>query len=593
VTQIRPPSGGLAQWLAARARNALRRPLRIGGLSGLLFVIALVALVLVPRRATREARALTPSPADYPDTAAVRQRVRSADSASVAASGALSLARARAARLAAADTLPTALEARRDSLTAEQADLTHALAHAELSPLPESYRALGALSGVRADPRIRTLLDSLDDVARARQALGTAGGADPVYLALTARVTAIGREIQAIADARRETVDAELERLGGARPSQPAIAAETLAARARYDSVVSADSTARAVMATAVQTTAVLAQRADRARELVNVSAPPIALLAAAIVLGAAIGFGLTFGAELAHPRVADGAEAERVSGVRTLAVVRPRQPQPERSRRRTDRAISPLIDATSTEYRLLYLGLAGTGLPLVTVTGDESAVVATVAANIAVACALDSRATLLVDADPQVAAASSIVAARLAPGVSDVLAGTVSWAEAITVVAVGRERALDVVPAGSDPGAAWPADRTGTPLPDPRQPVAGGEAPSASETPAPLLTAETLRGDLSRLARRYDLVVIAAPPGLGQVGPASVLPSRDVIVTARIAYTTLERLGGVAAELARSGMELRGIVLWDADVAPPTPHRRVPIWSRPPGVPDARGESS
>jgi Mrp family chromosome partitioning ATPase len=592
VTQIRSPSGGLAQWLAARARNALRRPLRIGGLSGLLFVVALVALVLVPRRATRAARLLAPSPADYPDTAAVRERVRAADSASVVASGALSLARARAARLIAADTLPTALEAERDSLIAEQADLTRALAHAELAPLPGSYRALGALPGVSADPRIRTLLDSLDDVARARQAFGTAGGADPVYVALTARVTAIGRTIQTIAEARRETVSAELGRLGGVRPSAPAIAAETLAVRARYDSVVSADSTARAVMAMAVQTTAVLAQRADRARELANVSAPPIALLAAAIVLGAAIGFGLTFGAEVAHPRVADAAEAERVSGVRTLAVVGPTAPQPERARRRTDHAISPLIDATSTEYRLLYLGLAGTGLPLVTVTGDESAVVATVAANIAVACALDSRATLLVDADPQVAAASAIVAARLAPGVSDVLAGAVSWAEAITVVAVGRDRSLDVVPAGGDPGAAWPADRTGTLLPDPRQVVDGGEA-TAVVVPAPMLSAETLRGDLSRLARRYDLVVIAAPPGLGQVGPASVLPGRDVIVTARIAYTTLERLGALAAELARSEMQLRGIVLWDADAAPPTPHRRTPLWSRPIGVPDARGESS
>jgi Mrp family chromosome partitioning ATPase len=248
---------------------------------------------------------------------------------------------------------------------------------------------------------------------------------------------------------------------------------------------------------------------------------------------------------------VADAGEAERVAGVRTLAVLAPPVPNAERSRRSTDRTLSPLIDAASTEYRLLYLGLAGTGLPLVTVTGDESDVVATVAANIAVAGALDSRSTLLVDADPRVAAASGIVAARLAPGVSDVLAGTVSWPEAIVPVAVGRERSLDVIPAGSDPRAAWPAQH--------------GSA----------LSAESLRAELSRLARRYDLLVIAAPAGLAQVGPDSVLPGPDVVLTARLAYTTLARLAAAATALRASGMELRGVVLWDADSAPVAPHRR------------------
>jgi Mrp family chromosome partitioning ATPase len=547
-----PPTGGRAQWLAARARNALRRPLRIGGVSGLVFLTALLTLVLIPRHASRTARLLAPQPSDYPDTARVLARVASADSVVRAADSAVTRAEQRQARLATADTLPPALAARRDSLTAEDAELSKALQRAENAPLATSYRALAAPRELRDDGRVAILLDSLGDVERARVAFGEAGGVDPIYVALTTRLSAIGRSIEGIAADRRAAVRAELQQLGGSGPSAPAVLAAVQHAHTRRDSAIAADTMARLELAGDRQTVTTLQARAERARELANVGAPPIDLLAASLVLGAALGFAVTFGVEVFTPRVADAGEAERVTGVRTLAVIAPSTPNPERMRRKTDRMLSPLINASGTDYRLLYLGLAGTGLPLVTVTGDESDVVATIAANIAIAGALDSRSTLLVDADPRTAAASGIVAARLAPGVSDVLAGAVSWPEAIVPVVVGRDRSLDVIPAGSD-RAAWPAEH--------------GSA----------LSAETLRAELSRLARRYDLLVIAAPAGLAQVGPDSVLPGRDVVLTARVAYTTLSSLTAAAAALRTSGMQLRGTVLWNADAPPVAPHRRLP----------------
>jgi Mrp family chromosome partitioning ATPase len=552
VIDIRPLSGGLAQWLAARARNALRRPLRIGGVSLLVFVSALITLILIPRQATRAARLLAPSSTDYPDTARALARVARADSNLRAADSVVAHAAARAARVAAADTLPSGLAARRDSLTVEDAELSRALQRVEMSPLAASYRALAAVRELQGNPRVAVLVDSLGDVERARVAFGEGGGVDPIYVALTARLGAIGRSMQGIAEARRAGVRAELQLLGGGGPSAPSVVAAVGRAHARRDSAIEADTIARMEVAGERTTVATLEARAERARELANVGAPPIDLLAASLVLGAALGFAAMFGLEVSKPRVADSGEAERVTGARTLAVLTPSQANPERSRRSTDRTLSPLINASSTEYRLLYLGLAGTGLPLVTVTGDESDVVATVAANIAVAGALDSRSTLLVDADPRVAAASGIVAARLAPGVSDVLAGAVSWPEAIVPVVVGRDRSLDVIPAGSDPSAVWPVAHHGSEL-----------------------SPESLRAELSRLARRYDLLVIAAPPGLAQVGPDSVLPGPDVVLTARIAYTTLASLTAVAAALRPSGMELRGVVLWNADTAPVAPHRR------------------
>jgi Mrp family chromosome partitioning ATPase len=538
-------------WLAARARNALRRPLRIGGVSIAVFLTALVTLVLIPRQANRAARVLTPRPEDYPDTVLLLRREALARSGVIAADSALVHARTRALRIAAADTLPPLLAARRDSLALGIAELSRLIAHAELSPLPASYRAVASARALHGDARVTVLSDSLDDIVRAREAFGTSGGVDPIFVALTARLNAIGRSLLNEAEAKRSTWRDEIAALGGSLPSAPVVAAETLRAHRRLDSLQLLDSSAAIVLDNARHVATALDQRAERARELTNASAPPVALLAAALVLGAAVGFGVTFGLEVAEPRVADRGEAERLTGSRVLAVLAPARPRPDRMRRSTDRALSPLIDAVSSDYRLVYLDLVNqretTELPIVTIAGEESEVVATVAANIAVAAVYDSRSTLLVDAEHATAPATLIVGARLTPGVSDVLAGLVAWADAITTVVIGRDRRLDVIPAGSE-----------------RVP---------SSTPPPT-AGHSLRDDLARLARRYDLMIVVAPEGVSQIGPASVLPGAAVVLCARLAYTTLERLGASVASLRSSGMRLAGVVLWDADTAPIAPRR-------------------
>ncbi|HZS62528.1 MAG TPA: hypothetical protein VFA43_24895, partial [Gemmatimonadaceae bacterium] len=185
--------------------------------------------------------------------------------------------------------------------------------------------------------------------------------------------------------------------------------------------------------------------------------------------------------------------------------------------------------------------------LPIVTIAGDESEVVATVASNIAVASVYDSRNTLLVDAEHAAAPATHIVGARIAPGVADVLGGLVAWSDAIVTVVIGRDRRLDVIPAGS---AQIPAS-----------------APPAS-------AGHSLRDDLARLARRYDLMIVVAPEGLSQVGPASVLPGLSVVLCARIAFTPLERLVSSVSSLVNSDVRLVGLVLWDSDSAPIVPRR-------------------
>jgi len=107
-----------AMYLAARARNAMHRPIFIGAVSVGTFVTALVALVVVPQQAQKAADAIAPKPGERPDTVPLAQATAAANARVIATDSALSTARIRAATLSQAmfDTLDPQLTARRDSL---------------------------------------------------------------------------------------------------------------------------------------------------------------------------------------------------------------------------------------------------------------------------------------------------------------------------------------------------------------------------------------------------------------------------------------------------------------------------------------------
>src|SRR5438105_10210670 len=213
VHSIARMSGGSAYlWMAARARNALRRVAVFGIVGGVVFIAALIAFVIVPRTASRKALAVASrieARTDSAPTTAARDRylaqVNAADSIMNATHQALA-----PVPVAVIDTFPPAVRAQRDSLSAELATLNRLIDRAENAPLPTSYRALAASPTVAADPRVRVLLDSLAEVEQNRDAFGAVGSVDPVYLSLTSRATAIGREIKAIADVKRGEVRGKL-----------------------------------------------------------------------------------------------------------------------------------------------------------------------------------------------------------------------------------------------------------------------------------------------------------------------------------------------------------------------------------------------
>ncbi|HEY8852135.1 MAG TPA: hypothetical protein VIM36_08140 [Gemmatimonadaceae bacterium] len=545
VHSIARMSGGSAYlWMAARARNALRRVVVFGIVGGVVFIAALIAFVLVPRNASRKALAVAAqieAKSDSTPSVAARNRylaeVTAIDSALDAARRA-----ANPAPAPVIDTFPPAVRAQRDSLGAQLATLNRLIDRAENAPLPTSYRALAASPEVAADPRVRILLDSLAGIERDRNAFGAVGTVDPVYLALTSRANAIGRSIQAVADAKRGEIRGKLAliRPTPAPITKPAITVDTvklLAQRATAQQSYSA--AARQADQISSKNTRIDRESA-RARELSNVGAPPWAMLAAAVVLALAVGFAASFGTELKRPHIADPREAEQVSGARVLTVVRPPEVVVERSRRQADVEAPPLIDVVSESYRTLYLHIASVeaSVPIVTITGDDPGIVATVAANLAASAAYEARSTLLVDVDPTTCSVASVLRIRPDPGLSGIITGSATWPEAIVPTTIGRDRPLDVLPSGTR--------RSGLPEAN---------------------VVEEVKKELARMQRRYDFIIIAAPTSYVQRSGSSIIPAPDVILCARIAHTTVGGLKTAVDTLRGADMRIHGLVLWDAEM--------------------------
>jgi Mrp family chromosome partitioning ATPase len=527
-----------AQWINARARNVVRRPLRVGATALAAFLVALLSLVAVPRRAQRAAAVVAPTAAERKDTTSLLANLQRDRARFAAAESSLAIVRARLTRPVtppAVDTLPPDVVIRRDSLAAIVTDISRLLARVEQAPLAASYRALADAPAMRSDVRVKALVDSLADVERERDAFGAVGGIDPNYVALTARATEIGRAIQEIAESKRSDVRRQVTAL--TPPAPPPITApviDTVSRVARRDSLRLILGARLRLLDDARRNNARVEARAQRARDLANVAAPPLALLAAALVLGLATGFGATLVQEMRAPRVADAREAERATGLRVLARIQPYEPAPERVRRRADQEVPPLLESGADAYRFLYLhaSSATPGSLVAAITGRHRGIAAVVAANVAATAALDARAALLVDADPE-GVVAGVMRVRPAPGMADIASGDMPWAEAPVAQVVGRDRSTDVITAGA-------------------RPVNPGAIAAA------------FARDLPRLVRRYDTVVVTT--ALEPLLAAPVLPLSRVIYCLTAGETTLAQLVADVAELREMGAQVLGLVLWDRD---------------------------
>lgn len=542
-----------ASWIAARARNALRRPLFIAVVSGATFAVSLLTLVIVPQQARRAAAAIVSVAATRPDTEPTLAAFVQAERHIAATTASLAAARAVYIRLKppttsmgdsvpAADSLGSGARSRRDTLASQVAQIGRLIARSENAPLLGSYRALAQATPMQGDARVRQLLDTLVEIERERDSYSAVGGVDPVFVALTARANELGRSIEALADARRAVLKRELTALSPVASTVtgatgPLAVPDTLERIRDRDA---AKSSAAALMAQLVRERAQLSrldERDERARELANVGASPVAMLAAAVVFGAVFGFGIALLGEVRAPRIANAHEVERATGIRVLGVIRPLQQSPDLGRRSAERTAPIHIDAGADGHQLVYqaIATAGVGTVMLTITGDCPAVSAVVAINFAAIASDEARATLLVETD---AVASPVMAAlRLRPGagISELALGTARWGEVTRVAQLGRDRSIDVLPSGDG-------------------------QPSTAQ----LIT--LLQREASRLARQYDAVVLVSSASQVSEALPTALSAPDVVICARAGRTTIAALKQAVSAIKQSGANARGVVIWNAD---------------------------
>jgi Mrp family chromosome partitioning ATPase len=530
-------------WLTARARNAMHRPLFIGAVGFGTFVAALVALILAPQQAKHVGQLSTIPVDTKPDTAPFLAALSQARTRLGAADASLASARmhAVAAPKVTVDTLGPALTKARDSLSLAVNDLGALLTRVESAPLAASYRALAESPQMVSNPRVKLLLDSLAEVERDREAFGTSGGADPVYVALTARAAEIGQAIETIGQSRRETLRDQISKIitpGQRQAVAESPAADTIAWTAERDSAQSLVSQATAALADARTKAASYDRQLTRATEEAKLDAPPVALLASALVFGVALGFGAAFLGEMRHPRVSDEHEVERLTGARVLATIQPRAPHPERKRRAADRAAPPFFDPGADGYQLTYLHVARAGASrmMLTLAGEDAAIVAVVAMNVAAIAADEARSTVIVDTDSRTSSVAASLRIHAEPGLTDIMDHRVDWPAATSQVTIGRDRTIDVIPSGI----------------------------SVQPRPAAQIV-ELFRQETARLARHYEAIVIVASVEQVIAGLPGTLPIPDTILCARVGHTRISVLRATLDRVRTAGGNPLGVVLWNA----------------------------
>lgn len=530
-----------AAWLGARARNVLQRRKRLVVAGAIAFALVLIGYVLLPAGVLGVVSLLASRRSARSDTTSLKARAIAASRRVAGATTALVEVRARhdaAVNSLVAPVLSPAESARRDSLSRVAGALGALIQRAENAPLPESYRALGDAESIRDDPRVRALADSLIEIQRERDELGSGVTVDPVFVALTSQANTYGRSIQTIAEGRLAALKGEITSLQ-APPLVPdstriAEAPDTMPAAAAREKTERDLAAAQSALAAGRSQNAAADSLEARERLRTQLAPFPV-LVVGALTIAVVLAFALALIDEMRSPRVADAAEAERLTMLRVLAVPRLREVPPDRLRRAADRALPPLLDPTFDTHRILawHLTAQWPSDGIVTVTGDNPLVAATVGSNLAAVLAADARITLLIDADFDSEPVSQVLDLPPSPGLAAVLENRKKWSEALLSVTVGRSRTLDVLPSGSRQRLPGPAE------------------------------SEALVGEIKRAARRHDATVVVT----SLAGARRTRAGDNVIVCATKTQTRLATLARTVATLIDEGAWVRGVVLWDGEL--------------------------
>lgn len=525
-----------AEWLSARAALAARRVRRFALIWTAALSAAVILALLLPSTGehTRQLEVGTLESLAA-ETLASGDALRSAQSdVARADSLLLALIGASEALPGAALSLAPADRMSYDSLARLASVLDAAIDRVERSPLPESWRALGEVRALRGGPRTTRLLDSLDAVVAARAALPQGPERERRFAELTTTMGEIGSAIAELAARRRAGLAQEMTAIeqraatgGASAPAANApLVTDTLTAREQRDSARAAlerrrlrhDSLNQALLA---------ADQRVRSPGGSGRGISPALIVAAALVLGLVVIFGLALSREVNHPTLSHHREAERAVGAPVLATVRDAPADGPARFRPT--GIDP--------FRMLYLGLTATGTRTrtVIVTGDDPVISASVAGRLATAAAADHRATLVADLDVAQAGMARWFRERVEPGVMEGLAGVRLWREIARPVGASEGLSIEFIPAG--------AARDDIPPPE----SLGGA-----------------REEFARFRGEYDFAIIVAPRSALPLARALVDTS-PIVLCGVIAETAIDDMVAEAVAIRGLGARLHGIVLWDA----------------------------
>jgi hypothetical protein len=535
--------GPRSTWIAARARNAARRGVRIVALGSVAAALTALALVLVPRAADRQLRARISALPSAPDSVVARRAVDSArallvsamrdatidttidttlapvppkvDAVSAAASSAATTAAAPPAATAAAAPTTAATDVARDPSTA---DLVARIRRARQVPLVASYRNLADAELLLNDTSARALRDSIDAIERAREAQVALGGADARYAALTTRISELGHALVRVAEQRVAPTSGALDTTVTARV---AALLEDAANRAQRDSlsrrIVVAESALQVVR---VQHATRDTARATLERQL-RPSLPVPAIALAALIVGIVMGYGGMLVFEMRRPTIGDAAEVERLTGTSVLVHSRDTPSMLADRSRWTERpGVPKIIDRSSDTYVLLHLALSGVGDVVgdVDVVAADATIGAAVALGTAAAAAGESRAVLLVEGAARKPSLAELLRTPVGPS-SDARPNRTASTTDVHAITLDRDARIDVLFAGT------------------------GEPHGSS------------------LVTRYDLRIYLA------TGPrAATTTPHDVIVCARPGHTTLAWLSQAMADTKSRQQRVRAVVLWNRE---------------------------
>ena len=197
-----------------RASNVYGRPVFLARVGGIAFALTLIAFAFLARSAPRELRGRAPRAREWRYRGA-RDWRRNARRRGCATRKTRSPPRARsAARAQCSVTRSLPRHAHVETRSPRpSAELTRLLERSDDAPLVASFRALGTAAPMAGEPRVARLLDSLNDLDKARSDFGSSDGVDPIFVALTARVGSIGHELEAWREQSERAMRREIESL--------------------------------------------------------------------------------------------------------------------------------------------------------------------------------------------------------------------------------------------------------------------------------------------------------------------------------------------------------------------------------------------